>query len=218
MRFLVIERFRGGDPRPVYARFAARGRLAPEGLTYVASWVTEDLARCFQVMECDDRALLDRWMEAWRDLVDFEVLPVLDSPAAAAAVAALAEAPPAPAVHALDHVQLAIPPGGEEAARGFYVGVLGMREVPKPAALAGRGGVWLEGGAARVHLGAEAEFRPARKAHPALRVDGLDALLARCEAAGVAVQRDVPLDGCRRAHVSDPFGNRVELVEREEPA
>mgnify|MGYP002781318885 CR=1 FL=1 len=89
MLFLVIETFRGGDPRPVYARFAAEGRLAPEGLAYVASWVTADLRRCYQVMECADRALLDAWIARWRDLVDFEVLPVVTSAEAAAAVAAL---------------------------------------------------------------------------------------------------------------------------------
>lgn len=85
--YLVIETFRGGDPRPVYQRFADRGRLAPPGLTYVASWVTADLRRCYQVMQCDDPALLDAWMAHWRDLVDFEVLPVITSAAAAAAVA-----------------------------------------------------------------------------------------------------------------------------------
>ncbi len=89
MRFMVIEHFREGNPRPVYQRFADRGRLAPEGLEYVSSWVTTDLARCYQVMECHDVALLERWMAQWRDLVDFEVLPVLTSPEAADAVAAI---------------------------------------------------------------------------------------------------------------------------------
>lgn len=84
---MVIERFREGDALPVYRRFRDRGRLAPEGLRYVASWVETDLRRCFQVMECDDRALLDEWIAAWSDLVDFEVLPVLTSAEAAAAVA-----------------------------------------------------------------------------------------------------------------------------------
>lgn len=89
MRFLIIEHFRAGDPAPVYRRFRDHGRLAPAGLTYVASWVTTDLARCYQVMECDDRALLDEWIAAWADIVDFEVHPVLTSPEAAAAVAPL---------------------------------------------------------------------------------------------------------------------------------
>jgi hypothetical protein len=87
MLYMVIETFRGGDAVPVYRRFRDHGRLAPEGLRYVASWVTEDLRRCYQVMECDDAALLERWMAAWRDLVDFEVLPVVTSAAAVAAVA-----------------------------------------------------------------------------------------------------------------------------------
>ena len=74
---MVIEHFRDGDPRPVYRRFRDEGRLAPDGLAYVASWVTDDLRRCYQVMECDDRALLDAWIARWSDLVDFEVIPVL---------------------------------------------------------------------------------------------------------------------------------------------
>lgn len=94
MLYLVIEHFRGGDPRPVYARFAAEGRLAPDGLEYVASWVTTDLTRCYQVMQSADRALLDTWMARWADLVDFEVLPVLSSPEAATSVAALVAARP----------------------------------------------------------------------------------------------------------------------------
>ncbi len=83
---MIIERFRGGDPVPVYRRFREKGRLAPEGLTYVSSWVTEDLATCYQVMETADRALLDRWMAQWADLVEFEVIPVMTSAEASAAV------------------------------------------------------------------------------------------------------------------------------------
>lgn len=86
MHYMVIERFRGGNPTPVYARFRAQGRLAPAGLTYVSSWVTDDLTTCYQIMECADRALLDDWMRAWEDLVEFEVLPVISSPEAAARV------------------------------------------------------------------------------------------------------------------------------------
>jgi len=85
-QYMVIEHFRGGDPKPVYERFHASGRLAPEGLIYVASWVTDDLAHCYQVMETADRALLDQWMAAWSDLVDFEVHPVIASAEAAARV------------------------------------------------------------------------------------------------------------------------------------
>jgi hypothetical protein len=77
--FLVIEHFRGGDPAPVYRRFRDRGRLAPNSVRYVGSWVTEDLTRCYQVMECADRAELDRWIVNWHDLVEFEVLPVISS-------------------------------------------------------------------------------------------------------------------------------------------
>ena len=87
MLYMVEERFRGGDPVPVYRRFRDAGRLAPEGLRYVASWVSTDLARCWQVMECDDRALLDAWIARWADLVEFTVHPVMTSADAAAAVA-----------------------------------------------------------------------------------------------------------------------------------
>jgi len=87
MLYMVIEQFRDGDPVPVYRRFRDRGRLAPEGLRYVTSWVTEDLRRCFQVMECDDAALLAQWTARWEDLVEFEVIPVVTSAEASAAVA-----------------------------------------------------------------------------------------------------------------------------------
>jgi hypothetical protein len=80
---MIIEHFRNGDPKPVYARFRERGRLAPEGLKYVSSWVTDDLARCYQVMECEDRSLLDQWMAAWSDIVEFEVIPIVTSAEAA---------------------------------------------------------------------------------------------------------------------------------------
>jgi catechol 2,3-dioxygenase-like lactoylglutathione lyase family enzyme len=113
----------------------------------------------------------------------------------------------------VDHVQLAMPAGGEDAARRFYGDVLGLEEVPKPAALAGRGGAWFQIGEVRLHLGVEADFRPARKAHPALRVEGLTALIVRCVDAGYPVERDVPLPGLDRVHVADPFGNRIELIE-----
>ena len=83
MLFMVIEHFRNGDARPVYDRFRKRGRLAPDGLEYVSSWVTSDLTRCYQVMCCDDRALLDQWIASWSDIVEFEVIPVITSEEAA---------------------------------------------------------------------------------------------------------------------------------------
>ncbi len=88
MLYMIVEHFRNGDAAPVYARFRARGRLAPEGLRYVASWVTGDMAHCYQVMETEDRALLDAWMAAWSDLVEFEVHPVITSAEAATRAAA----------------------------------------------------------------------------------------------------------------------------------
>ena len=86
MLFMIIEHFRNDDARPVYERFRARGRLAPDGLRYVNSWVTPDITRCYQVMECEDRALLDQWIAALEDIVDFEVHPVITSADAAARV------------------------------------------------------------------------------------------------------------------------------------
>lgn len=87
MLYMIIEHFRDGDPRPVYQRFRERGRLAPEGLRYVSSWVTSDLAHCYQVMECDDRSLLDQWIAQWQDIVEFECIPVITSAEAASQVA-----------------------------------------------------------------------------------------------------------------------------------
>ena len=77
--YMIVEHFRNGDPVPVYRRFRERGRMAPEGLTYVSSWVDRDLARCYQVMETADRRLLEQWMENWSDLIEFEVHPVMTS-------------------------------------------------------------------------------------------------------------------------------------------
>jgi len=114
----------------------------------------------------------------------------------------------------LDHVQLAIPAGGEDAARRFYVDVLGLEEVPKPGEVAGMGGAWFRRGGVELHLGVEPDFRPARKAHPALRVEGLPALIVRCVNAGHPVERAVPVPGIERVYVADPFGNRIELIER----
>jgi hypothetical protein len=86
MRYMIVEHFRNGDARPVYDRFRRSGRLAPDGLHYVGSWVSADLTRCYQVMECDDRRLLDEWIAAWMDLVDFEVHEVITSSEAASRV------------------------------------------------------------------------------------------------------------------------------------
>lgn len=116
-------------------------------------------------------------------------------------------------IRSLHHVQLAMPRGREANARAFYCDVLGMTEQPKPENLARRGGVWFSSEQAEVHLGVEDDFRPAKKAHPALLVANLEALLAQCTAAGIAVNTDEPLPGYHRAYVADPFGNRIELLE-----
>lgn len=116
-------------------------------------------------------------------------------------------------VKGLHHVQLAMPPGGEDVARAFYGQLLGIPEVEKPAELAGRGGCWFERGALRIHLGVEPAFTPARKAHPAFVVSGLPELAERLEAAGFRTARDSPVSGHDRLSVADSFGNRVELME-----
>ncbi|MEP6860438.1 MAG: VOC family protein [Deltaproteobacteria bacterium] len=109
----------------------------------------------------------------------------------------------------IDHVQLSIPPGGEAAARRFYGELLGMHEVAKPEQMRGRGGMWFAEG---IHLGLEPEMRPLVKAHPALVVDDLEALVVRLEVAGVKFTAATDQPGVTRGHVHDPFGNRIELV------
>nr|WP_167308367.1 MULTISPECIES: VOC family protein [Streptomyces] len=102
--------------------------------------------------------------------------------------------------------------------RAFYTGVLGMTEIPKPPALAARGGCWFQAGTAQLHLGVETGFRPARKAHPGLRVTGIDAYAARLEAHGTPVTWNDDLPGHRRFHCADPVGNRLEFLEPDGPA
>jgi catechol 2,3-dioxygenase-like lactoylglutathione lyase family enzyme len=123
---------------------------------------------------------------------------------------------------AIHHVQLAIPPGGEDAARAFYGGVLGMTERPKPPVLAARGGCWFRvgpespdnAGAVEIHLGVEEPFVPARKAHPGLLVEDADALAARLAAGGHPVTWDDSIPGRRRFHSADAHGNRLEFIQR----
>lgn len=121
-------------------------------------------------------------------------------------------------VYGIDHVQLSMPPGEEDRGRAFYVGLLGFHEVPKPASLTGRGGALFESGGAKLHLGAEPDMRPMKKAHPALLVRGLAELVAHLRAAGVDVAFDAPIPGYDRAHIVDPFGNRIELLEIQVPS
>jgi catechol 2,3-dioxygenase-like lactoylglutathione lyase family enzyme len=123
------------------------------------------------------------------------------------------EAGNAMTILAIEHVQLAMPAGREADAREFYSRLLGIPEIPKPPELAKRGGAWFESGSLKIHLGVEADFRPARKAHPALLVRDLRALADRLREAGVEVIED-PLEGYVRVYVADPFGNRIELMER----
>jgi catechol 2,3-dioxygenase-like lactoylglutathione lyase family enzyme len=113
----------------------------------------------------------------------------------------------------VEHVQLAMPAGREGEARRFYSDLLGIPEIPKPPHLAKRGGAWFEHGSLKIHLGVEADFRPAKKAHPALLVEGLSDLVEAIRLAGHAVVDDEPLEGYDRVYVSDPFGNRIELMQ-----
>jgi catechol 2,3-dioxygenase-like lactoylglutathione lyase family enzyme len=112
----------------------------------------------------------------------------------------------------IDHVQLAMPVGKENQARTFYQNLLGMKEVAKPAELAKRGGCWFESGSVQIHLAGEDDFRPAKKAHPALRASDYAMLLLRLRQAGVEVVEPNDIPGVRRCHVHDPFGNRIELI------
>jgi len=112
----------------------------------------------------------------------------------------------------LDHVQVAIPPGSEGKAIAFYTGVLGLAQLAKPAPLAQRGGAWFQGPGFQIHVGAEEDFRPAKKAHPAFRVANFDELLARLEQEGINFRPDEEIPELRRGFIDDPFGNRIELI------
>jgi hypothetical protein len=117
-------------------------------------------------------------------------------------------------VRGIDHVQLAMPPGGEAEARAeaFFTGLLGIPRVPKPLELAARGGCWFEDGSMKLHLGVEEDFRPARKAHPALVVEHLDELCQRLDEAGYPTRMAEDVPGRPQWYVDDPFGNRIELI------
>lgn len=115
----------------------------------------------------------------------------------------------------LDHVQLAMPSGREDEARAYFLDLLGMTEVPKPSGGAGPGGCWFQAGEVHLHLGADPDFRPARKAHPAIVVDDLASLITILTAAGVEVEPGGDLPGRTRVFADDPFGNRIEWIELE---
>ncbi len=113
----------------------------------------------------------------------------------------------------LDHVQVPIPAGAENRARNFYGGLLGLPEVAKPASLAARGGVWFQCGSQQLHCGVENALPPGRR-HPALLTDDLEALRSALTAAGYPIRDEPELPGCQRLFTEDPFGNRIELLER----
>ncbi len=117
------------------------------------------------------------------------------------------------AVPSIHHVQIAIPAGGEDAARRFYANLLGLTEIEKPENLRARGGLWLETGNLQLHLGVDPAFAPATKAHVAFQVSDIAAVRQRCDAAGHATREDEPLPGYQRFYVDDPFGNRVEILQ-----
>ncbi len=215
MLYMVIEQYTKGA-QAVYERAARCGRMLPDGLLYVNSWVDGcDVDRCFQLMETNDPTLFDVWTSNWSDLATFEIVVVVTS--AQAARATLGRQPPAPPpvarVAHIDHVQLAMPVDCEAQAIALYEGLLGIPNVPKPGELAVRGGCWFEDGGLRIDLGVEADFRPAKKAHPALRVVGLRELVQRLRSHGLDVRDDEILPGHQRVYVDDPFGNRIELLE-----
>jgi catechol 2,3-dioxygenase-like lactoylglutathione lyase family enzyme len=117
-------------------------------------------------------------------------------------------------IEALDHVQIAAPARCEEQARRFFGELLGLRELPKPESLPARGGAWFQVGAHELHVGVDPDFQPARKAHPAFAVDDVEALAAQLEAAGVEARWDQELQGVRRFYADDPWGNRLEFLQR----
>lgn len=115
----------------------------------------------------------------------------------------------------LHHVQVAMPVGGEDRARAFYSAMIGLTETPKPEDMRKRSGCWFEGGTARIHLGVEEDFRPARKAHPALQISDFSALKQKLFDAGYKISPSNPIDGLSRFFVDDPFGNKVEIIASE---
>jgi catechol 2,3-dioxygenase-like lactoylglutathione lyase family enzyme len=117
----------------------------------------------------------------------------------------------------LDHIQLAMPPNQEDVAERFYCGLLGFEVLPKPAHLAVRGGIWLRSNGVSVHLGVDADFTPARKAHPGFVVRNLRELEDRFKAADVKIVWDTQIDGFERFYAADPFGNRLEFMQRIPP-
>jgi catechol 2,3-dioxygenase-like lactoylglutathione lyase family enzyme len=117
-------------------------------------------------------------------------------------------------VTGIDHVQVAAPAGCEAEARAFYGALLGLEELPKPEALAARGGCWFRAGDQELHVGVEEPFAPARKAHPGLVVADLDVLAARLSGAEIGVEWDEAIPGTKRFHAADPFGNRLEFREQ----
>ncbi len=116
-------------------------------------------------------------------------------------------------VHAIDHVQIAIPAGGEAAAREFYGKALGLNEVEKPPVLAKRGGAWFENGDIKIHLGVDADFIPAKKAHVCFVVDDLSKIESVMAGQGFEVKPDTAIENLKRFFTKDPFGNRIEIME-----
>ena len=117
-------------------------------------------------------------------------------------------------IYGIDHIQLAMPIGQENRARAFFDGILGMPEISKPESLKGRGGCWFMCGKQELHIGVEKGFRPAKKAHPAFLLENLSGFQARLEKAGVEIRHQPPLPNANRIFIEDPFGNRIELMER----
>ena len=113
----------------------------------------------------------------------------------------------------IDHVQVAIPPGADDAARAFYGGVLGLTEIPKPAPLNASGGMWFLTGATQLHIGSQSGFVPAKKAHPAFMIEDFTEYCTLLRARDVVVREEAAVGGRRRAGIEDPFGNRIELIE-----
>ncbi|MDA1371480.1 MAG: VOC family protein [Proteobacteria bacterium] len=114
----------------------------------------------------------------------------------------------------LDHIQIAMPSGKEAEARSFYANILGLTERDKPPGLANKGGCWFEHGTLNVHLGIDPDFRPAQKAHPGFEVTDLSAITALLEQIGYSISRGSELEGYDRVFTSDPFGNRIELLQK----
>jgi|SRR5687768_162238 len=211
MLYMVVERYREGAAPEIYRRAQEKGRMIPDGLEYVSSWVNLEFTICYQLMRTDDASLFAVWTDAWKDLVDFEIVPVRTSAEAARVIDPNASSP---VVTALHHVNVTVSPELEREAKEFYGGVLGLKQVPKPTG-SRQSGAWYEIGANQLHLSVENESGALLSSrHVCFSVSDLRATETRFREAGVEIISAArPVPGTSRFYVRDPGGNMLEITQ-----